>query len=324
MRRRTLLAVAICAGLGASTGAQAREQNTGPIELILPLTAGGLTDASMRVLAEGLADVLSRQVLVVNKPGAAGVIALRQVAAAAPDGRTLLAVTSSHTSVLPFAQPEARLDILRDFAPVATVTRSPSVLYVNPKVPAQDLQGFLDHAKARPGTLTYGTAGTGSFGHAASALLFQQAGVELAMVPYQGGSHFTTALVSGEIDSVFTLPSSTLGQYVKDGRLRALGMSFRQASELLDGVPPIADTLPGFEAVVWTGLLAPAGTDPKVIEQLNQAIANVLERPAVRERFAQMGVEASAMTPTAYRKAILEEQRRWQPLIQTLGLGAGS
>ena len=321
MNRRTIfkLAFAAAAASGIAT-VQAQDFPAKPIEIVLPLTAGGLTDASMRILAERLTGILGQQVLVVNKPGAAGTIAARYVAQSRPDGYTLLAVTSSHTSVVPYAQPEAGLQPLRDFTPVGTITRSPSVLYVNPKVPASTLAGFIEYAKAHPGDLTYGTAGMGSFGHVASELLFKGAGIDLEMVPYQGGSKFTTALVAGEIDAVFTLPSGTLGQYVAQGKLKALGVSLPEPSPELPGVPTIATTLPGFEAVVWTGLLAPADTDPAVVETLNQAIAKVLDQPDVRKQYAEMGIQAAAMTPGEYEAVITREQQRWKPLIEELGL----
>lgn len=292
-----------------------------PLEIVLPLTAGGLTDVSMRVLAERLGEKLDRNVLVLNKPGASGAIAARHVAQSAADGNTLLAVTSSHTSIVPFAQPNAGFEPLQDFTPVGTVTKSPSVLYVHPSVPADNLREFVAHAKANPGKLSYGTAGIGSFGHVASEYLFREAGVDLEMIPYQGGSRFTVALVAGEIDAVFTLPSGTFGQYVQDGKLKVLGMSMPEPSPQLPGVPPLNQTLPGFEAVVWTGLLAPAQTPPAVVEALNQAIQEVLAEPDTRAKYESMGVQAAALSPQEYRDEIVKEHALWQPLIQELGLG---
>ncbi|MDB6000168.1 MAG: LacI family transcriptional regulator [Rhizobacter sp.] len=321
MKRRTLLKASGGLGLLALyPAAQAQAFPSHLVRIVVPLTAGGLTDVSMRITAEALGARLGQQVMIDNKPGAAGAIAARGVAQSAPDGYTLLAVTSSHTSVVPYAQANAGFDPLKDFAPVGTISKSPSVLYVHPGVPVKTMAEFIAYAKANPGKLTYATAGIGSFGHVATELLCQRAGITMTMIPYQGAGQSTTALVGGEVNCQFTLPSGSFGEYVATGKLMALGLAMLEPSPLLPGVPTIAQTLPGFEAVVWTGLLAPIATPAAVVAQLNRELSAVVATQAVRDKFAQMGIEASGMTSAQYRTLVLAEQQHWEPLIRKMNI----
>lgn len=290
------------------------------IRVVMPLTAGGLTDVSMRVIGESLSARLGQQIVIENKPGAAGAIAARQVAQSPADGYTLFAVTSSHTSVVPYAQANAGFTPLKDFAPVGTISKSPSVLYVHPGVPAKTFEEFVAYAKANPGKLTYATAGVGSFGHVATELLCQRAGIVMTMIPYQGAGQSTSALVGGQVDCQFTLPSGAFGEYVAAGKLRALALAMLKPSPLLPDVPTMASVLPNFEAVVWTGLLAPAATPATVIEKLNHELNAAVATQGVREKFAQMGIEAAGMSSAQYRALIVAEQQHWEPLIRKLDI----
>ena len=321
MQRRHLLATVGALSLPMSSRAIAQLSFPSKmIRIVMPLTAGGLTDVSMRVVSESLGVRIGQQILIDNKPGAAGAIAARQVAQSPADGYTLLAVTSSHTSVVPYAQANAGYEPLKDFVAVGTISKSPSVLYVHPGVPAKTLEEFVAYAKANPGKLTYATAGIGSFGHVATELFCQRAGISMTMVPYQGAGQSTAALVGGQVDCQFTLPSGAFAEYVAVGKLRALGLAMLKPSPLLPDVPTMATVIPNFEAIVWTGILAPAATPAAVVERLNSELSVVVATAAVRDKFAHMGIEAAAMTPAQYRALILDEQRHWEPLISRMNL----
>ena len=271
--RRVFLACAAALLVGGPVLAQA----TGgfpvkPIRIVVPYPAGGLSDFQIRAMAEPLGRLLGQAVIVDNKPGASGAIGTQAVATSAPDGHTLVFVNNGFV-ITPLLNPKAGYDALRDFTAVSLVTTSPMVLVVNNEVPADNVAEFIDYIRSRPAGIEYGSAGTASFGHMATALFSQATGLNMVHVPYKGEAPMTMALRTGEVKALITTPSPTMMSAVRAGQLRLLGVASQRPAPLLPGVRPIAETVPGYAAEVWFGLFAPTGTPPEHVARLNEALA---------------------------------------------------
>lgn len=290
-----------------------------PVRIVVPFAAGGVTDAMLRLLQEPVGRSLGQPVIIDNRPGAAGMIAARLVADAPADGYTVLVVNTGLIAITPFVQKSAGIDPQRRFAPVAGLSSAPSVLLVHPSVPVADLRQFLDYAKANPGKLEYAVVGKGAYGDVATSLFQRQAGVRMLPVPYQGNAQTTTALLSGEVKVQLTILSGPMNDYLKNGRIKALGVATAGPSALVPGVPPIASALPGFDAVVYTGLVAPARTPPAVVEKIGHAFTTALSDPALRQQLATMGMEAAPLDGKAYSERVAREIGAFAPVIKELG-----
>ncbi len=256
-----------------------------PVRVVVPFAAGGGADAVGRAIADRLSESLGRPFVVDNRPGAAGNIGTEQVARAAPDGYTLLVVGPNHaTNAHLFRQ--LPFDPVRDFAPISLLTSAPYVLVANPDLPARNFQDLLALARARPGALSYGSAGNGTAGHLAMELIKSMTGIDIVHVPYRGSPPLLADLVSGQVVVGFdnVLSSAPL---IASGRLRPLAVSAARRAPALPEVAPIAEQgLPGFDVTVWQGLLAPAGTPQPIIARLHAAIRDALGAPTLRERLA--------------------------------------
>jgi tripartite-type tricarboxylate transporter receptor subunit TctC len=305
-RRLAIAALAAILPLGAGQAQDAYPSR--PIRLIVPFAAGGGTDTLSRIFAQVLSEQLKGTVVVENVGGAGGSIGTGQAAKAAADGYTLVSATPS-IAINPHIQKNAPYNVLRDFAPVVQITTSPAVLIVNKDVPAKSVGDLIGLARAKPGALSYGSAGIGSFNFLAAELFKAMTGVTIAHIPYRGTGPALIDLMAGRIQVQFENAPAVLSQ-IRNGELKAIAVGTPKRSAILPDLPTIAATVPGYESSSWLGLLAPVGTPRPVVERLNVAINKGLEDEMVRKRLAALGVERVGGTAdafAAYLRAKVEE-----------------
>jgi tripartite-type tricarboxylate transporter receptor subunit TctC len=307
---------ATCLLLFVSLVAHAQDYPLRPIRLVVPFSPGGVTDTSARVVADRLGVRLRQSVIVENRPGASGNIGTQQVAQAAADGYTLLLGFDGTMVINPWVFARLPFDTLRDFAPVTKLGDATLILVAHPGVAANDMKELIALAKARPGTLSYGTSGTGGTPHLAGELLNQRAGIALTHIPYKGGGQAIGDVVGGQIPLVFTA-IATAQQYVKSGRLKALGVCSAKRSASLPEVPTFAESgLDGFIVDSWVGVLAPARTPRAIIERLQRELAAVLAMSEVRERYAVLGIEPVGNTPDQFGEQIRADLAKWEKVVK--------
>jgi tripartite-type tricarboxylate transporter receptor subunit TctC len=305
-RRLAIAALAAILPLGAGQAQDAYPSR--PVRLIVPFAAGGGTDTLSRIFAQVLSEQLKGTVVVENVGGAGGSIGTGQAAKAAADGYTLVSATPS-IAINPHIQKNAPYNVLRDFAPVVQITTSPAVLIVNKDVPAKSVGDLIGLARAKPGALSYGSAGIGSFNFLAAELFKAMTGVTIAHIPYRGTGPALIDLMAGRIQVQFENAPAVLSQ-IRNGELKAIAVGTPKRSAILPDLPTIAATVPGYESSSWLGLLAPVGTPRPVVERLNVAINKGLEDEMVRKRLAALGVERVGGTAdafAAYLRAKVEE-----------------
>lgn len=285
-----------------------------PIRVIVPNAPSGLADITTRLVATRLAEALGQPIVVENRPGAGGTIGTAAVARAAPDGYTLLSVFDSHATNAHLFR-RIPYDTLADFAPISILVRGPIALVVNPGVPARDLKELLSLARARPGRVNSGVIGPGSPARLLVEMLELTARVDLTQVPYKGAANALGDLIGGQIDTMFATPAAIFG-HLKSGRVRAIAITSATRSDVLPGVPAIAETLPGFEAEVWVAMLAPARTPSAVVARVHSEIEKVLAQPDLRERLVEQGLEPVASTPVTADRWIRQQHERWGRVIR--------
>ena len=288
---------------------------TKAIRVVVTLPPGGSIDLTARIVAERFQAGLGRPTVVDNRPGAGGSIATEIVAKSAPDGHTLLVTSAAH-AIIPSFHPKLPYDPIADFAPVALMTSVHFALVVHPSLPATSVKEFIAVARARPGAITFASAGNGQSQHLAMELLKSMARVDLAHVPYKGAGQFVPALVSGEVASVIGAINSLL-PHVRTGRLRLLAMAGTRRTPLLPDVPTIAEAaLPGFALENWSGLLAPAGTPRPIIDRLHAEIAKALGDPQVTAKLAPQGIEVITSTPEEFQARIKADIVKWAKVVK--------
>jgi len=285
---------------------------------IVTAQAGGGTDFVSRIIAQGLTETLKQPVVVDNRGGNVSIVA-DLVAKAAPDGHTLLVYAATFW-VLPLMQ-AVSYDPMRDFAPITLATSAPNMLVVHPSLPVKTVREFVVLAKARPGTLNYGGSTAGSSTHLAVELLKSMAGIDLVRVPYKGQGPMFTALMSGEIQLTITSGAALL-PHVKAGRMRALAVTSAKPSNMFPGIPTIAATVPGYESETVFAVLAPAATPATVIKLLQRNIADVLNRPDVKEKLFAAGNEVVASTPEYLASMMKADMVRLGKVIRAAGIRA--
>jgi tripartite-type tricarboxylate transporter receptor subunit TctC len=319
-RRRALAAVAAALAprwIAAARAAAAYPDR--PIRLVVPFPAGGAADVMARGMAERLGAELGRQVVVDNRGGAGGAPAAESVAKAPPDGYTLLFGTMGTQAINPALYPKLRYDPLKDFAPVSLTHLTPRVLVVGPSVTAKNVAGLVSLARARPGGLTYGSAGNGSSSHLAGALFESLAGVDLVHVPYKGSAPLVTDLLSGRVDMTFD-SYAVYEEHIRSGRVRALAVTSRQRMGALPQVPTVAEAgVKGYEVSNWLGVLAPAGTPGDVIATLHAALGRAMATPALRRQLVALGIEPAFGTPEAFAALIRAELPKWAAIVRRSG-----
>ena len=297
-----------------AAGAVAQAYPSRPVHLIVPNATGGLADICARLVAAKLGETLGQSFLVENRPGAGGTLGTAAAVKAAPDGYTLLAVFDSHaTNPALFAS--LPYDTLADLAPVSLLARGPLVLVVRPGLGAADVAEFVKLARSKPGAINFATVGPGSPARLLMELFRLEAGIDVTMVAYKGAVTALADLVGGQVDAMFaTVPS--VSPHLKAGRLRALAITSSRTSAVLPGVPAMSETYPGFVSEAWVGLLAPARTPPDIVARLNAEVATILERPDMKTRFAELGLEAAPGTPEQLDRWIRAEMERWGRVIR--------
>jgi tripartite-type tricarboxylate transporter receptor subunit TctC len=300
-------------------GAAAQEYPARPVRIIVPSPPGGGTDIVARVLAQHFARSFGQQFFVENKPGAGNMIGIEAVARSAPDGYTLL-MTASTLALNSVLFKKVPYDPVRDFAPITLTATAPNVLLVHPAVPAQSLAEFIALAKAKPGALSYGTPGIGTSPHLSMELLKSMAGIELQHVPYKGTAAAVTDVIGGQIAATFA-NALTAKPQVDAGRVRALAITGPRRIEALPGVPPVAEAgVPGYEAMQWYGLLAPAGTPAAIVARLNGEALKALRSAEMKERLAADGAEPLGGSPAEFAALILRELDKWTRVARAAGI----
>lgn len=313
--RISLVAGGILA-LYTTTGmAQQAPYPSRPVRLIIANVPGSPPDSIGRLLAAKLTEGWGQQVVVDNRAGATGLIAAETVSRAAPDGYTLWLPTL--TQLISTLQAQ-RLTLAKDFAPVALVASTPFVVMVNASFPAKSLAEFIAYAKARPGQLTYGSAGLWASSHLCMESLRTAAGIDMLHVPYNGTTPALNDLLGGRIDS-YCAAGPSLPALVQAGKVRALGVTYLKPTRLAPGVPPIADVLPGFELLGWYGLQAPLQTPRQIVAKINAAIENALKASDFQERLMAVGAQPAGSTPEAFGAFLKNETARWDKVLRAGG-----
>jgi tripartite-type tricarboxylate transporter receptor subunit TctC len=282
--------------------------------LLVGYAPGGPTDICARLIAQWLSKRLNQQFVVENRDGAGSNIATEAAIHADPDGYTLLLATSSN-SINATLYPHLNFNYMASMVPIAGIMQAPSVLEVNPSVPIKSTAEFIAYAKANPGKLDLGTAGNGSPPHMFAELFMYMTGVKLNVVGYRGGGPALVDLLSGQIQVMFEGITSSIG-YLRANKLRPLGVTSAKRSPALPDVPPIADTVPGYDATGWFGLAAPKGTPQPVIDILNKEVAAALVDPAMKAKMASLGAEPMPMGPDAFGKLIADDTQTWGKVIR--------
>lgn len=315
--RTLLIGLSVVAALAGEAAAQAYPQR--PVRIVVPSSPGGGTDILARVLADHLARSLNGQFFVENKPGAGQSIGIEMVARSAPDGYTLL-MAASTLALNPIMYKNIRYDSVKDFAPIILVAKIPNVLLVHPSLPAKTLAELIALAKQKPGEWTYASAGLGTAPHMGVELLKHMAGIDLRHIPFRGAGPAVTEALSGRVPITMasTLQAKPL---IEGGQLRGLGVTGPKRAQSLPDIPTIAEAgIPGYEALQWYGLLAPAGTPPEIVTRLHAEMARALMLPDVHQRLAADGAEAAGGTPDEFAKFIKGEIEKWSNVARAANI----
>jgi tripartite-type tricarboxylate transporter receptor subunit TctC len=288
-----------------------------PVRIVVGFGPGGGTDLAARAIGQKLSEAFNASFIVDNRPGAAGNLAGEIVARSNPDGYTMLMANS--TIAIPSLSIKLPFDVRKDFLPLSLVALGPSVLVVNTGLAATDVKGFVALAKAKPNQLTYGSGGVGNITHLAMELLMSSTGIQMVHVPYKGGLPSVIALIGGEVQAVFTSVPTALPQ-VNAGKMRALGVSISKRSSAMPNVPTIAESIPGYYAASWYGLLLPVGVPKPVVNALAKEISASMDVPAIRDSMLKQGFEPVGNTPEEFRKFIGEEIPRWEKVVKNAGI----
>jgi tripartite-type tricarboxylate transporter receptor subunit TctC len=309
-----LLVLATAATIGAPLS-WADDYPSRPVRIIVPFGAGGPTDVFTRAIAEELRKSLHQTFVMENKPGAGTTIGTDYVAKAAPDGYTLLMVSGTQT-VNETLYTNKPYHLMHDLVPIAPLIDSDLVLVVHPSVPAKNLQELLALARAKPGTLNFGSSGPGSNYHMAAELLKQLTGINIVHVPYKGSTGMRTDILSGQIQMLFdSVP--TMAPLIKAGKVRALGTSGVKRSPILPDVPTLAEAgVPGFQATLWVGFMAPAGTPQPIVEKLNAEITKIVSRPDIKTAWEKQGAEPVTMTQPQFKAFIEAQIAKWADVVK--------
>jgi tripartite-type tricarboxylate transporter receptor subunit TctC len=320
-------AIAMACGVIAANGASGAQAEAAypnrPIRLIVPYPPGGSVDFTAREIAQKLNEALKVQVVIDNRGGAGSTLGHDLGAKASPDGYTLLVGTSAGLVVSPALGTKVPYDSLKDYAPIGLAVYAPFILTLNGAVPANTTKEFIELAKANPGKLNFCSPGTGTPNHLGGELLKSMAGINIVHVPYKGGGPALTDLISGQMQMMFSGTPQTI-PHVKTGRLKAIAIGHPTRIKALPEVPPVADTLPGFNNTSWYGLLAPAGTPKAIVVKLNAELNKAFGSPELGQRLLGQGVEAATTTPEGFQAMIASELVRWRKVIKDAGISVDS
>ncbi|HWI80209.1 MAG TPA: tripartite tricarboxylate transporter substrate binding protein [Ramlibacter sp.] len=312
---RPLIAAAACIGFFAAPVAAQTYPNK-PVKIIVPFAAGGPADNYARFIGQRLQEALGQSFVVEDKPGGGSVIGTDAVAKSAPDGYTLLLMSNTHT-VNETLLPNKPFELMRDFVPVAPINSSDLLLVVHPSVKASNLKELIKLAKDNPGKLNYASSGPGTPYHMAGELFKSMAGVNIVHVPYKGSSGARTDVMGGQVQMMFDAVT-TMADQAKAGRVRALATTGMKRSSVTPDVPTVNEAgVPGYEATIWLGLMAPKGTPPEVITRLNDAVSKIAGDPEVRKIWAKDGAVPMVMKPAEFDKYLHADIAKWAKVIKT-------
>jgi tripartite-type tricarboxylate transporter receptor subunit TctC len=320
-RRRFLHLAAGAVALPAlSRIARAQAYPTRPVRWIVPFPPGGPSDTAARPMAQWLSDRLGQPFIIENRPGAGTTIATEAVVRAAADGYTLLLFSLS-SAINATLYDNLKYNFIRDIAPVATITRQPQVMVINPSLPAKTVPEFIAYAKANPGKINMASSGVGTGLHVAGELFKMMTGINMVHVPYRGGAPAITDLIAGQVQVMFISPLGLI-EYIRAGKLRALAVTSVTRLDLLPDVPPVGDFVPGFEVTVWFGVGAPMNTPTEIVDKLNKEINAALIDPRMKALISDMGAAPFVSSPADFSKLIAEETEKWGKVIRVAGIKA--
>ena len=308
----TLLLLALAAALPAAQ-AQSAKWPERPVRSVVPFAPGGATDVVARLIAPKLSEEFGQQFVVDNRAGAGGSIGVEIVVRANPDGHTILIGASSYASNVPLYK--LTYDPITGISPVTLITQGPFIIAVHPSVKATSIKDFIALARAKPGSLTFGSSGTGSVPHLATEHFFQMANTSMVHVPYKGDAPAIIALLGGQIQFYFGGPL-VLSPHINAGKLRGLAVTSEQRSPIMPDLPAVNESLPGYTAFTWFGMWAPPGTPQRIVSQLNQAVARSLKKPDVQERLRSDGMEAAHNTPEEFSRFIARDIAKWTKVVK--------
>jgi tripartite-type tricarboxylate transporter receptor subunit TctC len=301
--------------------ASAQEYPSRPVKIIVPFAAGGPADVYARALAQRLQDAFKQSFIVEDRPGAGSLIGTEAVAKSPPDGYTLLLMSNTHT-VNESLFASKSYDLMRDFAPVAPINYSDLVLVTRPTLPVNSTEDLLTMARAKPGGLSYASSGPGTPYHMAGELFKAMAGVSILHIPYRGSSGARTDLLGGQVDMMFDAVS-TMAEFIRSGKVKALATTGKTRSEVLPDVPTVAESgVPGYEAVIWLGLLAPKGTPPAIIARLNEEVGSMVSDPQVAQAWARQGATPMKMSPDEFSGYLRDDIAKWARIVKISGAKA--
>ena len=322
LSRRAFLAAWILAGCSFVSSSWAQDFPTRPVRLVTPFPAASITDILARPIAQRLSEVWKQPVVVDNRVGAGGIVGASAVASAPPDGYTLLVGSNGTNAINASLYARLPYDAVKSFVPVTQISTSHLVLVVHPSVEANSVSELIALAKSKPGQLSFGSGGSGTTPHLAGELFNAMAGVQLLHVPYKGSPQSVLDLVAGRIQVIFANSASVLPQ-VRSGKLRVLGVTSPQRDPALPEVPTIAEAgLPGFAVEVWTGIFAPAGTPPQLVDKLSQQIRAVLANEDLIREFGKVGITVKSSTPQTFAAYVQEETVKWAKVVKASGAKA--
>jgi tripartite-type tricarboxylate transporter receptor subunit TctC len=318
---RSLLIVLLCvAGVAAWQPAHGQSYPTKPIRMILPYPPGGGSDTIIRPFVQYLSERLGQQIVVDNRGGGGGAMGMEAVARAAPDGYTILTALTAQLAVNPALYQKLPYDPIKDFAPITLFADGPYLLVVSPSLPVKSVMELLEYARKNPDKISYASSGNGSGGHLAAELLKSMTGIKMVHIPYKGGGPALTGLLSGEAQVLFAPYASARG-HIKEGRIRALGVTTARRPKAIPDIPTIAETgVPGYNTGVWYALLAPAGTPRAIIDRLHRETVAVLNKPEFNKLLVEQAIDPIGNTPEELAKFIKDELDKWAKVVKEAGI----
>lgn len=326
MKHLSALSIPLALALAAASAplaAQSAAKNypDRPIRMLVPNAPGSSVDTLSRIMGQGLSQVLGQQVVIDNRAGAGGVIGMEIAKTANPDGYTMIAATTAATTIARLLQKNPTFDPLKDYDYVVQFAETPNLLVVNPALPIKTVKELIDYAKANKGKFNMASAGAGSQSHLSGAYFQQVAHIDSLHVPYKGGGASVASVISGESHWTLT-PAAAVMTHVAAGRLRALGHSLPKRTALLPNIPPIAETIPGFDYSGWQGFLMPKGTPKAITDKLREAVIKATELPDVKKLLIAQGTEIVVRGPAEFRKVVQDSMTQNAAVVKAVGLRA--
>lgn len=316
--RRSLLLAAACLAALSTSFASAETYPSRPVKIIVPFGAGGPADVFARVVAERLTQDLKQPFVVEDRPGAGSIIGTEAVHQSEPDGYTLLLMSNTHTTNESLV-PNKPFELMRDFVPIAPINYSDLLMVVHPSVPAKNLKEFIALAKAKPGTLNYASSGPGTPYHMAGELFKAMSGTNIVHVPHRASGDARNSVIGGHVQMMFDA-ITTMRPMAESGKVRALATTGEKRSPLMPDVPTVSEAgVPGYEATIWLGIMAPKGTPPEIIKTLNTEINKAIDAPEVKDSWAKQGAIPMHMTPEQFDAYLRKDIEKWAHVVKVSG-----